>query len=173
MSGPNGSSKSSDVAFNGTENPLASDGTLQTGGFSDVASPNTSINDTIEVLQGVPAQTKIRIAGDGVKQVGAFHQSSVQIALSDGTRQLSAEVGYIDSSRRFQVVPTSGKVIWQSRQRHVATIDSNGLLTLVGKGSTTIEARYSRQANSSFAGATPSATESVAQYATLDLVVTE
>jgi hypothetical protein len=66
--------------------------------------------------------------------------------------------------------PALAPFVWFTRQRFVATVDSSGLVTLVGQGSTTIECRYPRAANLPFTNATLSGTEFA--YATVDLTVT-
>lgn len=172
MSGQNGVTKPCDVTNNGDENPIQTSGAVQTGGYAGtVPMESFPYPQYPEILQGVPAQTRISISGDGVIRVGAPNQSALRVSLATGTVQLDA---HVSTSTIPAVISDSpiGTVVWLSRQRSVATIDGGGRLTLIGQGSTTIEARYSRAANRPFANASPSPTEGMAIYATLDLVVT-
>jgi hypothetical protein len=145
--------------------PTPSDnGTRQCGSY---IIPVGSYN--YEGLDSVPSQTKVYITGVGVARVGAPNQSSLQVSLTAGTVQLT---GHVSTETNVNTDPATGTVVWISRNKMVATVNTAGLVTLVGRGECDIEARYSRQANSSWAGATPSPTESMAAYAILNLVVT-
>jgi hypothetical protein len=159
MSGPNGMAKPSDtVTFTGVENPVQTSGALQTGGWDD---------NTIEVLQGVPAQTRVAVSGAGVTRVGAPNQFKLQVSLAQGSVQLQ---GHVSTANNVNTDPAVAPFAWFSRQKFVAIVNSSGLVTPVGQGFTTIECRYPRSANALFTNATPSGTEFA--YATVDLTVT-
>jgi len=120
-----------------------------------------------EVLEAVSAQVKASVSGSGVVRVGAPNQFSCRVSLASHTLQLT---GHVKTAANQNTDPALAPFVWFSRQRFVATVDSSGLVHLVGKGSTTIECRYPRAANLPFTNATPSGTEFA--YATVDLTVT-
>ena len=171
MSGPNGSVKASDtVSFTNVENPTQTSGVLQSGGWANLGTPPSPPYTgvpSVEILEGVSAQTKVSVSGVGVVQVGAPNQFKLQVSLSAGTVQLTA---HVNTANNVNTDPALAPFIWVSRQRFIATVTNNGLVTLVGRGSTTIECRYPRSANLPFTNASPSGTEFA--YATLDLTVT-
>ena len=113
--------------------------------------------------------TKVSISGTGVKQVGSPSQFQVTVSLSTGSLQLEGHV--MDASNNV-TDPPLGTFVWKSEQRFVATVDSTGLVTLVGRGSCTLECRYSRAASLPWTYATPSPTEGMSVFATCDLTVT-
>jgi hypothetical protein len=172
MSGPNGSpTPASTVDFTNIENPIGTSPTLQCGSWNYVGIPPHSVYVGIPaaaILEGVPAQVKVSVSGSGVIQVGAPNQFSCRASLASHTLQLTA---HIHDAQNNLTDPPLGTFVWISRQRLVATVDVNGLVTLVGRGSCTLEARYSRSANLPFLNASPSPTEAMAIYATVDLVV--
>jgi hypothetical protein len=142
-------------------------GTLQFGGWANLDTPPFGVN--VEVAQGVPAQVKISISGSGVTQVGAINQLAGQVSLASGTLQLT---GHVYDAENNLTDPPLGTFVWISRNVNVATVNASGLVTLTGRGSCDIEARYSRAANLPFENASPSPTESMAVYATVNLTVT-
>ena len=171
MSGPNGSPKPSDTStFTGIENPVQTSGQYQAGGWDAVGNPPNppyAGTPSFSVLEAVPAQVKVSISGSGVVRVGAPNQFKLQLSLNAGTVQLT---GHVTTATNANTDPALAPFVWISRQRFVATVDSSGLVTLNGKGSTTLECRYPRAANLPFTNATPSGSEYA--YATIDLVIT-
>jgi hypothetical protein len=137
-------------------------GTEQCGSWDNT----NNIPTGIAYLESVPSQTNVSITGAGVVQVGAPNQFKLQVSLATGSIQLT---GHTSTATNVDTDPALAPFVWYSRQKFVAVVSSAGLVTLVGKGSTTIECRYPRSANLPFANATPSGTEYA--YATLDLVV--
>jgi hypothetical protein len=55
------------------------------------------------------------------------------------------------------VSPNTFSFVYRSRQVNVATVDSNGLVTAVGRGECTILVGSARQANLPFTNASPAA----------------
>jgi hypothetical protein len=161
VSGPNGAVKPSDNAtFSGTDSPVITSGKVQCGGF--IASGK------YENLEGVPSQCRCFITGPNVRRVGASNQSALAVSVQAGTVQLT---GNVSDAQNNNTNPATGSFKWISTNSSVATVNQSGLVTLLRKGQVTIELRYSRQANSSWAGATPSPTESTAAYATCDIQI--
>jgi len=123
----------------------------------------------MEMIDGVPSECRCFITGPNVKQLsGSLQQSSLFASIAAGTVQLTANVS--DAQNGQQSAP-SNPVQWKSSNEFVATVDSTGLVTLVGKGQCEIELRYSRGVVRQTATTTPSPTEAQAVYATLVLTV--
>jgi hypothetical protein len=141
-------------------------GTLQCGGWANLDTPPFGVN--VEVAQGVPAQVRVSVTGDGVTQVsGAINQLACQASLASGTLQLT---GHVYDAENNLTDPALAPFVWVSRNTMIATVNSSGLVTLVGRGQVTVECQYPRAANLPFTNATPSGSECV--YATVDLTVT-
>ena len=119
------------------------------------------------MLESVPSQTNVSISGAGVVRVGAPNQFKLQVSLSAGTIQLT---GHVTTATNQNTDPALAPFVWVSRQKFVAVVSNTGLVTLTGRGSTTIECRYPRAANLPFTNAVPSGSEFA--YATVDLTVT-
>jgi hypothetical protein len=152
--------------YTGVDMPLIGSGSLQGGTFD--SGPHGFVNTHVAVTEGVPAQNKAYLSGPGVTQVGAPNQFQAKVNLAAATLQLT---GHVSSTNNSNTDPALGTYVWLSTNSHVATISNTGLVTFVGKGSVTIECRYSRAANLPFVNATPSSTESRAVYATLELQI--
>ena len=156
-----------------TEDYSGSPATTQTTGTTQ----NSSWEDTnvapitgeIQVLDSVPAQVKVSVTGSGVTQDpnAAPNQFRLTVSLAAETVQLT---GHVNTAVNVNSDPSADSFTWVSRQSSVATVNSSGLVTLIGRGSTTLECRYNRAVNASFTNATPSGTEYA--YATIDLTVT-
>jgi hypothetical protein len=173
VSGPNiyGTPKQSSTAdFTNVDNPTQTTGTLQCGSWADLNVPPPSQNQrNWEILQGVPAQTRVQISGTGVTQVGGPNQFRLQTSIGEGSVQLT---GHVTDATNVNTDPPLGTFVWISRNTNVATVNSSGMVMLVGRGECDIECRYSRSANLPFANASPSPTESMSVYATVAIVVT-
>ena len=168
MSGQNGVSTPASTANYAGENPTPTEnGTLQCGSWDSPVNGHRLDSLNNSVLEGVPSQTNVSVSGADVIRVGAPNQFKCQVSLTAGTVQLT---GHVKTATNVNTDPALAPFVWISRQKFVATADSTGLVTLVGRGRTTIECRYPRAANLPFTNATPSGTEFA--YATLDLTVT-
>jgi hypothetical protein len=163
MSGINGSSKPSDAVPYGTgvDNPSPSDsGTLSCGGW--VAAPVPPFTTSQEMLDGVPAPVCVQLGGTaGATRVGSPQQYSVTISLTGAPLQIVANMADAQNHPVIAVAPQVFAYRYISRQRFVATVDSNGIITPTGRGQCEVEIISSRDCNASFTGATPSGTEGV------------
>jgi hypothetical protein len=168
-----GSSKpSSTENFSGENSSEQTTAAYQTGSFNGGPpwagiNPNASTFPDAEMLQGVPAQVRVSVTGDGVTQVsGAINQLACQVSLASGTLQLT---GHVHDAENNLTDPALAPFVWVSRNSMVATVNSSGLVTLVGRGQVTAECQYPRAANAPFVNATPSGSECA--YATVDITV--
>ena len=153
--------EASSASYTGSDCPLDStgEGSVQCGTFA---------SGYVAITDAVPAQTNIYITGTNVVRIGAPNQLALRVSLTAGTVQLT---GNVSTAQNRTTNPPTGVIRWVSTNSHIATVSPSGLVTLLRKGQVTIEARYSRQANVSFAGSTPSQTESMAAYATIDITI--
>jgi Bacterial Ig-like domain (group 2) len=149
--------------FRGAPNPL--DGTSPTQQNGSWASSGGN-NPVTACIEAVANQTKVSISASNILQVGAPNQFSLTVSLAGGPVQLQA---HVNSATNVNTDPPLDVFTWYSRQKYVCTVSSTGLLTPTGRGSTTVEARYSRSANLPFPNASPSGSEFA--YATVDVVV--
>jgi Bacterial Ig-like domain (group 2) len=150
MSNVNSFIKPSDTAnYSGLPSPQPTDmGREQCGAWADVNQPPFGVG--VSVLEGLPAAVKVSLSGNGIRQVGAPNQFACQISIKQGTLQLT---GHVSTAQNVNTDPAITSYTWYSRQQFVATVNASGLVTPVGRGSTTIECRYSRAVNAPFAGA--------------------
>jgi len=173
MSGPNGMIQTTETAgvptsFSSTDSPIQTSGTVQCGAWNAGAMLGT-YGILVECIEGVPSECRCFISGPNVQRIsGSLQQSSLFVSITAGTVQLTANVS--DALNGQRSAP-SNPVQWKSSNEFVATVDSTGLVTLVGKGQCEIELRYSRGVVRQTATTTPSPTEAQAVYATLVLQV--
>lgn len=75
------------VTYSGILNPASTSGTVQCGGWADLDTPPYGFS--VEVLQGVPAQTKVGISGPGVVEGAVINQSNCQISITERSLQVT------------------------------------------------------------------------------------
>jgi transcriptional regulator with XRE-family HTH domain len=141
-----------DVPYTNLPTPMPSDmATEQTGSFASSVGSYSN-----RFTQGVNSQAKVFVTGTGVIRNGYTSQSSLQASLAEGSCTL---IGNVSDSYNRVTNPATGIYKWVSLNSMIATVSNNGLVHFLRKGQVTIECRYSRQANASYAGSTPSGTE--------------
>jgi len=141
-----------DVPYTNLPTPMPSDmATEQTGSFASSVGSYSN-----RFTQGVNSQAKVFVTGIGVIRNGYTSQSSLQASLAEGSCTL---IGNVSDSYNRVTNPATGIYKWVSLNSMIATVSNNGLVHFLRKGQVTIECRYSRQANASYAGSTPSGTE--------------
>lgn len=156
----------SSAVYDGTPAPSPNDaGILSCGSFAaqDGAFP-------VEVLQGVPANARVQISGAGILQIGPNQYKAFLSLSGTNTLQITPNAADALQNPTTAVAPSSFTWGFVSRNIHIGTVDSNGLVTAVARGEAEIIIRSFRQVNASFSTATPSGTESV--DASLIIVVT-
>jgi hypothetical protein len=162
----NGDNKPSNTsAFSGFfrgGQPVTAAGAQQAGGWNSVGGQLASVT----VLQALPSAGRIRISGPGVSTLVDGVQYKGSASLASRTLQLTAAT--LDSQNGQANASPVGNFVWVSRNANVATVNSDGLVSMTGRGEVEISCRYPRQVNSAFDGA-PSAAEFV--EATLQLTV--
>ena len=165
VSGLANPSTASSPSFSGVPAPSPTDaGNLSTGSFDA-----TDGSFPVRVLQGVPANIRVQLSGAGITQIGP-NQYRTMLSLS-GTNTISITPNAADAQNNptTAVLPNSFSWGFVSRNTHIATVDSSGLVTAVARGECEIQIRSFRQVNASFTGSTPSGTEGV--DASLNVIV--
>ena len=134
-------------------------GTLQTGGWANNLTSPPWWNVANEVLEALPANVRVQLSG--ITKIGP-NQYSTTLSLS-GTNTLQLVPNAADAKQNSTTAVTPNSFTWAytSRNIHVATVNSSGLVTAVGRGECEISVRSFRQVNASFTNATPSGTEGV------------
>ncbi len=141
--------------------PSSTDGgTLQTGGYADPDGQQTFPSSyPIEVYEALPANVRVQLSG--VTEIGPNQYAATLSLTGTSTLQLVPNAADAQQNSTSAVAPNSFLWSFVSRNINVATVNSSGLVTAVGRGQCEIAVRSFRQVNASFAGATPSGTESV------------
>jgi hypothetical protein len=159
MSGPNGCVQATELAgvptsCSGVDSPVISSGKVSCGIWTQ---PVGSFN--LELIDGVPAENLVVIAGPGVVPISSSKQQcGLSISIGAGTVQLSATV--TDSTNAQSQSPEQS-VSWSSDNIMIATVNSSGLVTLLRKGQAVIKCTYSRAVVRATPTTTPSGTEGV------------
>jgi hypothetical protein len=157
------SPKPSDTAnYTGIPAPSPTDGgTLQTGGWADLDGQQTFPRSfPTEVFEAIPANVRVQLAlASGITRLGPS-QYAVSLSLSGtDTVQLTPNAADAQQDETSAVSPNSFTWSFVSRNVNVATVNSSGLITAVGRGQCEVRVISSRAVNASFVGATPSGTE--------------
>jgi len=120
-------------------------GTIQTGGWADNDTAPWGIG--VEVLEGLPANCRVQVTGTGVTQVGP-NQYKVQIHL--GGMPVTLVPNAADANQAPTTATAPNTFVWTfvSRNKNVATVDSDGVVTAVGYGETEILVMSPRNVNS-------------------------
>src|ERR1035437_241231 len=141
----NGSSNPSNVAVTGIlVPPMGSDGRYQCGGTAVAMRSDYSY----EILQGVPAQTKVSVSGIGVISVSnSGSQFKCMKSLSAGAFTL---VGHVNDAFGHNTDPCTGSFVWKSDNEFVCTVNQSGVVTPTGRGEAVVECRYSRGCNAPY-----------------------
>ena len=187
MSAYSQSKDSSSDIYSGTPQNTATDGLTQTGSFKDgtavapVFGPNPvpgyapSIGGQVQkaVPQGVPAAVRVRLTtNNGVSQSGSPQEYAVAIA-NGATLQLTPLMANAQNQLVTATAPNVFTYTYTSRNSKVATVDSNGLVTAVGRGEVEILIGSSRSVNLPFTNAAPPAGQTGAsEYCFLNVTVT-
>jgi hypothetical protein len=130
-------------------------GTYSSGGFvSESGFPHI-------IYQNVPANVRVQLSGAGIIQIGP-NQYRTTLSLS-GTNTITLVPNGADAQNNPTTAVSPNSFSWGfvSRNTHIATVDSSGLVTAVARGECEIVVRSFRQVNASFTGSTPSGTEGV------------
>lgn len=146
--------------YTGVPAPIPTDGgTLQTGGWANNLTSPPWWNTPNEVYEGLPANVRVQLSG--VTRVGP-NQYTASLSLS-GTNTLQLIPNAADAFQNPTEAVAPNVFTWKfsSRNSAVATVNSSGLVTAIGRGECEIVVRSFRQVNASFVGGTPSGTEGV------------
>lgn len=148
--------------YTGVSAPNPTDGgTLQTAGWANDLTSPPWWDFPNEVLQGVPANVRVQLSGTGVMRL-APTQYSVTLSLSGMNR-----VQLIPNAANARQNPTAAispnVFVWRytSRNVNVATVDSNGLVTAVGRGECEILVTSPRNVNAPEGSTFPLANDGV------------
>ena len=110
----------------------------------EVTAKNEYINDemTQDLLELTVARDETRLPDDDFVNgiAGRDVEFTISIDQNDFDSQISATRQLSTTITKNNVVDTSTDVSWSSSDESVATIDSNGLVTMVANGTTTIRA---------------------------------
>ncbi len=120
------------------------------------------------VLEALPSQAKCFITGPNITSPTNLPQQAsgtVSLSGSGGTLQLTGNV----CSPSNVSTTAAQSFSWRTNSPTVATVNSNGLVTLLKKGFVTIECRYGRAVSPLKTPSVPAPTDAV--YATVDLTV--
>jgi hypothetical protein len=150
-------------SYSGTPAPSPADaGTLATAAFEDSTCIDYGNPFPQAVLQGVPSNVRVQLTlASGITQLGP-NQYAVSLSLSGtSTVQLTPNAADAQQDETEPVSPNSFTWSFVSRNVNVATVNSSGLVTAVGRGECEILISSTRAVNASFTGATPSGTEGV------------
>ena len=146
--GTHGRSKSSDVTRNGSDQSLITRGDVQCGGWVSLG---------CEILQSVPAQVTVGVSGAGVTSVSnSPSQFAVTKSLSRGSFSLQ---GHVMTANGVSTDAAVAPFTFVSRNIHVCTVSSSGVVTPTGRGQTIVECHYPRSCNAPYAFAEASGTE--------------
>jgi hypothetical protein len=168
-------SQSDAPSYNGTPAPIQTSGTLSTGA---VIVPRVQSQVTPQVNtqfpQGVPAPVAVQLStlGSGIKQIGSPQQYGVTLSLSNtDTVQIVPAMANALNEIVAATAPNVFTYTYRSRNINVATVNSSGLVTAVGRGQCEVLVINTRAANLPFVNTMPSGTEGV--QASLQVTVTE
>lgn len=166
-------SQSDAPSYDGTPAPIQTSGTLSTGA---VIMPRVQSQVTPQVNtqfpQGVPAPVAVQLSGSGIKQIGSPQQFGATLSLSGtDTVQITPAMANALNEIVAATAPNVFTYTYRSRNINVATVNSSGLVTAVGRGQCEVLVINTRAANLPFVNTMPSGTEGV--QASLQVTVTE
>jgi hypothetical protein len=156
-------SQSDAPSYDGTPAPIQTSGTLSTGA---VIVPRVQSQVTPQVNtqfpQGVPAPVAVQLSGSGIKQIGSPQQFGVTLSLSGtDTVQIVPAMANALNEVVTATAPNVFTYTYRSRNINVATVNSSGLVTAVGRGQCEVLVINTRAANLPFVNTMPSGTEGV------------
>ncbi|MGA9156521.1 MAG: hypothetical protein WB249_07010 [Candidatus Sulfotelmatobacter sp.] len=160
------------ATYDGTPAPIQTSGTLSTGAVT-MARVQSQVYPQVNTQfpQAVPAPVAVQLSGSGIRQIGSPQQYGVTLSLSGtDTVQIVPAMANALNEVVSPVAPNVFTYTYRSRNINVATVNSSGLLTAVGRGQCEILVINTRAANLPFANSTPSGTEGV--QASLQVTVT-
>jgi hypothetical protein len=148
--------------YSGTPAPSPTDaGSEQTGGWANTLTSPPWWNHPNEVLEALPACVRVQLSGDGIQETGPNQYQTTLSLSGSNTIQLTPNGADAQQNPTSPVAPNAFMFTYKSRNINVATVDSSGLVTAVGRGQCEIIVQSPRAVNASFVGATPSGTEGV------------
>lgn len=160
-------------SYDGTPAPIQTSGTISTGAVI-MPRVQSQVNPQVNTQfpQAVPAPVAVQLSGSGIKQIGSPQQYGVTLSLSNtDTVQIVPAMANALNEIVAATAPNVFTYTYRSRNINVATVNSSGLVTAVGRGQCEVLVINTRAANLPFANATPSGTEGV--QASLQVTVTE
>lgn len=134
-------------------------GTLAVGGWAGGLPSGGNQQETFEAL---PAMCRVQLSG--LTKIGPSQFRATLSLSGTNTLQLTANTADCQQNPTSAVSPqsvTDSFFGYVSRNVHVATVNSTGLVTAVGRGEVEITVRCFRNPNASYTNAAPSGTESV------------
>jgi hypothetical protein len=143
---------SSTSTYTGTTNPPMTSGSLQTAGWGDPNSVSYGCPQIIETLESVPASVRVQLALSGITKLGPNQYAATLSLSGDNTLQLTPNSADAQQNPTTAVSPNVFSWTFYSRNIHIATVDSSGLVTAVGRGECEILIQSPRAVNAAYAG---------------------
>jgi hypothetical protein len=160
------------LIYGGTPAPAQTSGTLSVGSVENAAGAGPPYpNYPTTFPQGVPAPVAVQLSGSGIKQIGSPQQYAVSLSLGGDTVQIVSAMANALNEIVAATAPNIFTYTYRSRNINVATVNSSGLVTAVGRGQCEILVINTRAANLPFTNTMPSGTEGV--QASLQVTVTD
>lgn len=145
----------------------ATNGTQQTGGWTDPNSTSYGVPIAMESLEALPANVRVQLSGSGISKCAnsQTNQYVTFLSLSGNgypkTLQLIPNGADCNNNPTSAVSPNVFAWSFTSRNVAVAVVSPTGLVTAEGRGECEISVTSSRAVNASFAGSAPSGTAGV------------
>jgi hypothetical protein len=147
------------MSYSGTPAPSPTDaGSLATGGWANNLTSPPWWNFPNEVYQAVPACVRVILpAGSNPTLIKLGPQEYFVTLSLSGTNTVTLTPGMADAHQNpvTAVSPNAFAFVYRSRQVSVCTVNSNGLVTAVGRGECTVLIGSARNANLPFTNASP------------------